>query len=222
MKTQQHINTLKKVATSMLGVAAASVLIGSPAGAQNSGVLNPRPSIFNEPPYNKSGSSQPDSGSMTTPSTPSTDSTTEAESSTIVGVAAANGSFKILTAALKAAGLDKTLEGKGPFTVFAPTDEAFNALPADALNKLLQPEHKDLLIKILTYHVVSGKVTSNQLKSGPVTTVEGSPLVVKVSKSGVIVNNAKVIKADIPASNGVIHVIDRVMLPRDLQSSGSK
>lgn len=131
----------------------------------------------------------------------------------IVQVAEANGSFKTLTAALKAAGLDKTLASRGPFTVFAPTDAAFAALPKGTVEKLLMPENRATLVKILTYHVVSGENLSTSLKSGPVKTLEGDPVRVNVSSVGVMVNTAKVVKADVKASNGVIHVIDKVMLP---------
>jgi uncharacterized surface protein with fasciclin (FAS1) repeats len=134
-----------------------------------------------------------------------------------VAIAAANDSFKTLTAALKAAGLTETLSGVGPFTVFAPTDEAFAALPQDALQELLKPENKAVLVKILTYHVVPGKVASTDLKSGEVKTVEGGGVNIKVdSATGVTVNDAKVVQPDIQASNGVIHVIDKVILPPDL------
>ncbi|MCY7323980.1 MAG: fasciclin domain-containing protein [Phormidesmis sp. CAN_BIN36] len=132
---------------------------------------------------------------------------------TIVQIASTNGSFKTLTAALKAAGLVSTLSTPGPFTVFAPTDAAFAALPKATVEKLLKPENKAMLVKILTYHVVSGEVLSTSLQSGNVKTVEGSPVMVKVGTRGVMVNNAKVVKADIRASNGVIHVIDKVILP---------
>jgi uncharacterized surface protein with fasciclin (FAS1) repeats len=132
---------------------------------------------------------------------------------TIVQIAAINGSFKTLTAALKAAGLTETLSGPGPFTVFAPTDAAFAALPKGTVEKLLLPQNKAMLVKILTYHVVVGDVLSTNLKTGKVKTVEGSSVKVKVSTIGVMVNNAKVVKADIKASNGVIHVIDKVLMP---------
>lgn len=132
---------------------------------------------------------------------------------TVVQIAATNGSFKTLTAALKAAGLTETLSGPGPFTVFAPTDAAFAALPKGTVEKLLLPQNKAMLVKILTYHVVAGDVLSTNLKTGKVKTVEGSSVKVKVSAMGVMVNNAKVVKADIKASNGVIHVIDKVLMP---------
>ena len=131
----------------------------------------------------------------------------------IVATATEAGQFNTLAAALKAAGLVETLQGDGPFTVFAPTDEAFAALPEGTLEKLLMPENKDKLVKILTYHVVPGKVMSGDLESGMVKTVEGSDVKVKVSDAGVKVGKAKVVKADVPASNGVIHVIDTVILP---------
>ena len=134
-----------------------------------------------------------------------------------MALAASNDSFKTLTAALKAAGLAETLSGKGPFTVFAPTDAAFAALPQDALQELLKPENKDILVKILSYHVVPGNVASTDLKSGEVKTVEGGPVNVQVdSAKGVTVNDAKVVQPDIKASNGVIHAIDKVILPPDL------
>ncbi len=138
---------------------------------------------------------------------------TKPTSSNLVALAAQNGSFKILTAALEAAGLTGTLEQQGPFTVFAPTDAAFAALPAGTVEKLLQPENKAMLVKILTYHVIPGKVTSSQLKSGEVTTVQGSPVTVKVGNDGVMVGNANVSQTNIEATNGIIHAIDKVIMP---------
>jgi uncharacterized surface protein with fasciclin (FAS1) repeats len=126
---------------------------------------------------------------------------------------------------LKAAGLDKALASGGPYTIFAPTDKAFDALPKGALAQLLKPENRDALVKILTYHVVEGENTSNTLKSGDANTLEGAPLKVSVNSSGVTVNDAKVIQKDVQASNGVIHVIDRVLLPPDImqqRSSGAQ
>lgn len=135
---------------------------------------------------------------------------------TIVDVAAANASFKTLVAAVKAAGLAEVLSGKGPFTVFAPTDAAFAALPKGTLESLLKPENKAKLRKILTYHVVPGSVTSAAIKPGKVNTVEGQPVTLSVSGGKVMVNNANVTTADVKASNGVIHVIDKVILPPGL------
>lgn len=150
------------------------------------------------------------------------EATTQTGSETIVALASTNDSFKTLTAALKAAGLTDTLSGSGPFTVFAPTDEAFAALPAGTLQELLKPENKATLVKVLTYHVVPGKVLSSDLKSGEVKTVEGSPVKVSVDSASkkVTVNNADVVQPDIQASNGVIHVIDKVILPPELTSGG--
>ncbi len=132
---------------------------------------------------------------------------------TIVDVAVANGSFKTLTAALNAAGLVEILKGDGPFTVFAPTDAAFAKLPAGTVEMLLKPENKATLVRVLTYHVVSGNVLSTDLKSGEVNTLQGSPIKVMVGSGGVMVNNSTVQAADVKASNGVIHVIDTVLMP---------
>ncbi len=133
----------------------------------------------------------------------------------IVDTAVAAGSFKTLTAALQAAGLVDTLKGKGPFTVFAPTDDAFAKLPAGTVDDLLKPENKDKLAAILTYHVVAGKVMSKSLagKKTDAKTVNGANLAIDATGSTVMIKDAKVIKADIKASNGVIHVIDTVLLP---------
>jgi uncharacterized surface protein with fasciclin (FAS1) repeats len=132
----------------------------------------------------------------------------------IVDVAAANGSFNTLVAAVKAGGLVKTLKGDGPFTVFAPTDEAFAKLPEGTLEMLLKPENKDKLVEILTYHVVSGKVMSTDVvKVTSAPTIQGKMLMVKVIDGNVMINKAKIIMADVKASNGVIHVIDTVLIP---------
>ena len=132
----------------------------------------------------------------------------------IVAVASSAGSFKTLVAAVKAAGLVETLQGKGPFTVFAPTDEAFAKLPPGTVEGLLKPENKDKLVAILTYHVVPGKVMAADVKTMMVKTVNGKELSIKVDDGKVTVNDAKVIKTDVAASNGVIHVIDTVLLPK--------
>ncbi|MBA6223066.1 fasciclin domain-containing protein [Colwellia sp. MB02u-18] len=133
----------------------------------------------------------------------------------IVDVAAENGSFNTLVAAIKAAGLVDTLKGEGPFTVFAPTDEAFAKLPEGTVEMLLEPENKDKLASILTYHVVSGKVMSTDVvKIDSATSVQGEMLMVEVVDGNVMINNAKVIMADVKASNGVIHVIDTVLMPK--------
>jgi len=136
-----------------------------------------------------------------------------AQTGTIVDIAASNPSFTTLVQAIQAAGLAETLSGNGPFTVFAPTNAAFAALPPGTLETLLKPENRDTLRRILTYHVVAGAVASGDIQPGSVTTVEGSPVQVTVTNGMVMVNNATVRTADIRASNGIIHVIDRVLLP---------
>ena len=130
-----------------------------------------------------------------------------------VAVASGAGSFNTLVAAVKAAGLVETLQGTGPFTVFAPTDEAFAKLPKGTVESLLKPENKEKLVAILTYHVVAGKVMAADVKTMKAKTVNGKSLDVKVADGAVTVDNAKVIKTDVAASNGVIHVIDTVVLP---------
>ena len=131
----------------------------------------------------------------------------------IVDTALAAGSFNTLAAALSAAGLVETLKGEGPFTVFAPTDAAFAALPAGTVEELLKPENKDKLIAILTYHVVAGKVLSTDLTEGmTAATVNGATITITL-EGGAKVNGATISAADIMATNGVIHVIDAVILP---------
>lgn len=203
---------------------------------------NPKPSIYQECPYNRaacppSGTSRPSTSPVTPPDTtptppggvevPTTPDKPDAGTTppqpsgstsdkNIIAVAESNGSFTMLTKALQAAGLVETLQGTGPFTVFAPTDAAFAKLPPDAVQDLLKPENKEVLLKILRYHVVPGSVTASELKSGEVKSVEGGAINVKVEQSGVMVNDANVVQPDIKASNGVIHVIDNVILPPDL------
>ena len=134
-----------------------------------------------------------------------------AQAKDIVDTAVGAGNFKTLAAALTAAGLVDTLKGKGPFTVFAPTDEAFAKIPKADLDALLKDKAK--LTSILTYHVVSGKVMAADVKAGKVKTVQGSEITISTT-AGVKVDNANVIKTDITADNGVIHVIDSVVMPK--------
>jgi uncharacterized surface protein with fasciclin (FAS1) repeats len=133
----------------------------------------------------------------------------------IVDTAVSAGSFGTLVAALQAAGLEETLRGPGPFTVFAPTDAAFAALPAGTVDSLLRPENQEQLRSILTYHVVPGTAPASSLagQQGQLTTVEGGTLLVDGTGDGVTVNGIAVSTADVAASNGVIHVIDGVLLP---------
>ena len=134
----------------------------------------------------------------------------------IVDTAVDAGTFKTLATALQAAGLVDTLKGKGPFTVFAPTDDAFNKLPAGTLDSLLKPENKEKLKAILLYHVVAGDVTAAKvMKLTSAKTVEGQSVQIHTADGSVMVNDAKVIKADVMATNGVIHVIDTVLIPKE-------
>lgn len=135
-----------------------------------------------------------------------------AQAADIVDTAKSAGSFNTLIAAVQAAGLADTLKGPGPFTVFAPTDEAFSNIPKEKLDALLKD--KAALTKVLTYHVVPGKVMAADVKAGNVKTVEGSALSVSMKGGKVGVNNANVVKTDVLADNGVIHVIDKVVMPK--------
>jgi len=163
----------------------------------------------------------PSSGEQVAESPSSTDSadtvasSKTAESENIVAVASTNDSLQTLTKAIAAAGLTEDLSGEGPYTIFAPTDEAFAALPEGAVEELLKPENKDQLVKLVKYHVVPGEMTSEAIAAGEVRSIEGTPIkvVVDESSSDLKVNEAKVTKPDIKASNGVIHVIDTVMVP---------
>jgi uncharacterized surface protein with fasciclin (FAS1) repeats len=135
-----------------------------------------------------------------------------ADDKTVVEIAAGNKDFSTLVAAVKAAGLAETLSGKGPFTVFAPTNEAFAKLPKGTVEDLLKPENKEKLVAILTYHVVAGKVLAKDVKAGDAKTVNGAAATI-ATEGGVTIAGAKVVKTDIEGSNGVIHVIDSVILP---------
>ena len=138
----------------------------------------------------------------------------EDEKKDVVDTAVAAGQFKTLVQAVQAADLVETLKGEGPFTVFAPTDEAFAALPAGTLEKLLKPENKAMLRRVLTYHVVPGKVmAADVVKISSAKAVSGDTLSIKANGGAVMVDKARVAKTDIAASNGVIHVVDAVLLP---------
>ena len=200
MKNQNVPSWMKQLA-GFAGVIGASAVIGFPAWAQitsNTNVAN-------------ATQTQQAPSTVKTAASPAS----VAQAKDIVAIASGDGQFKTLTKALTAAGLVPTLQGKGPFTVFAPTDAAFAALPKGTLDDLLKPANKAKLTKILTYHVVSGAVLSTSLKSGDVPTVEKTPLKVVVAGGKVTVGGANVVKADIKASNGVIHVIDKVLIPAD-------
>ncbi|MYC73160.1 MAG: fasciclin domain-containing protein [Gemmatimonadetes bacterium] len=138
----------------------------------------------------------------------------QAQDEDIVDVAVGAGTFNTLVAAVQAADLVDALKGEGPLTVFAPTDEAFAALPEGTVESLLLPENKDLLTSILLYHVVAGSVmAADVVELSSATTLSGDSIDISVSDSGVMINNANVVQADVAASNGVIHIIDAVLLP---------
>ena len=205
MKNQNLPSWMKQL-TGFAGVIGASALIGFPAWAHftsNTNVAN-------------ATQTQQVAGKVKTAASPAPNGASPAPTAAgkdIVAIASGDAQFETLTKALGAAGLVTTLQGKGPFTVFAPTDAAFAALPEGTVENLLKPENKAQLTKILTYHVVPGSVVSTSLKSGDVKSVEGSSLKVAVSTGKVTVGGANVVKADIKASNGVIHVIDKVLMP---------
>jgi uncharacterized surface protein with fasciclin (FAS1) repeats len=139
----------------------------------------------------------------------------------LVTTAVEAGDFNTLVAAVKAAGLAEVLQGDGPFTVFAPSDEAFAKLPAGTVEALLEPENKDQLVAILTYHVVSGDIRSYDVKPGHVQTLQGSEATISKKKDVLMVDQATIIATDIVTSNGVIHVIDQVIMPNSLRAATS-
>ncbi len=177
---------------SIIAIAAASVLLLSACGSDGS------------------------TSDTTVAATDTTEMATEVGN--IVAVAQGNPEFSTLVAAVTAAGLGEALSGEGPFTVFAPTNAAFEALPAGLLEKLLLPENKEVLTKILTYHVVAAKVMAADVAAGDVTTLEGSTFAV-TTEGGVKVNTSNVTATDVAASNGVIHVIDAVLVPASVDVS---
>ncbi len=153
---------------------------------------------------------------LTIAASPSSTRAAGAQTKDIVETAVAAGSFKTLAKALAAAGLVETLKGEGPFTVFAPTDAAFAKLPAGTTETLLKPENKAKLQRMLSYHVVPGSVSAAAVaKMSSARTVSGDTVTIAAHDGGVMVNSANVVKADIAASNGIIHVIDTVLLPKD-------
>ncbi len=190
--------------TAAAAIAAALVLSACSGDAEETVIEEPAPAVPAEP---------------EAPAEDEADEADEtAELGTIVDIAIATDGFDTLVAAVVAADLVETLSGEGPFTVFAPTDEAFAALPEGLLEKLLLEENRELLVKILTYHVVPGAVLAADVTDGDVATVEGQDVTLDTA-AGVTVNGATVVLADVLASNGVIHVIDAVILPPDVDVS---
>lgn len=186
--------------------------VQQPDATQQPGTIQ-QPDTVQQPGAEQPGTVQ-QPGSEPVPGTVQPPDTAQTPSN-LVEVAGANGSFKTLISAIQAAGLSESLASGGPFTVFAPTDEAFAALPAGVLNALLLPENRDLLTQVLAYHVVPGAVTSDELTTGDVETLNGG-LAVRVEPDQVVVNDASVVTADVAASNGVIHAINRVLIPEGL------
>lgn len=202
-KFMQFLNTLRS-ATVSLSAIAAGLLISVPAQANPAGTLladnhMSETMMESEPAADDTMNSQQSTEGMT-----------------IASIAVQNDSFQTLEQALQAAELVNTLSGEGPYTVFAPTDEAFNQLPDGALEYLLQPENRDVLKQVLTYHVVPGEVTASEITPGGLSALSGG-LAIGVEGSRVIVNNASVVNANVQASNGVIHAINRVLIPEALR-----
>jgi len=139
----------------------------------------------------------------------------------LVTTAVEAGDFNTLVAAVKAAGLVEALQGDGPFTVFAPSDEAFAKLPAGTVESLLKPENKDQLVAILTYHVVSGDIRSYDVKPGNVETLQGSEATISKKGNGLMIDQATIVATDIVTANGVIHVIDQVIMPQSLRAASA-
>ena len=209
----------------IMGLTSTSLLMTIASQAQE--VRNTKPSIFNEPLYNR-GKKPSVTTPVTTPTpaattvpaaptvkpTPTTPITEIKETRNLIVLANANGSFKTLIKALTAAGLIDTLQGDGPFTIFAPTDAAFAQLKdKNAVTDLLKPENRKILVDVLTYHVVPGKILSSDLKSGELKSLQGEPIEVSIDKKVVKVEYANITKADIQGSNGVIHQIDHLLIP---------
>jgi uncharacterized surface protein with fasciclin (FAS1) repeats len=221
MKTGTLTQLTKKLAV-IAGLVGASAFMGVPALAQNNnqqpGATPPYPVPADEPTPPATGTQTP--GTTTAPTnevqTPAED--TNALTRNLVEVAATNQSFRTLAQAVEAAGLADTLSD-GSYTIFAPTNEAFSeSLPDGAVEYLLRPENRDLLRQVLTYHVIPNQVTANQLETGSVKTLGGG-VAVRVTPERVIVNDASVVQPDIEASNGVIHAVNRVLLPEQLRQT---
>lgn len=193
-----------KIRVTFIGLAAAASLTLAACGSDSSTEETTSPS--------------PAATSAEASASASEEMSDEASTSDIVGVASANPTTTTLVTALDAAGLVEALQAPGPFTVFAPTDDAFAALPEGVLDQLVQPENKDALTKVLTYHVVEGAVMAADVTDGEVPTLEGQSLTLSTA-DGVTVNGATVTTPDIEASNGVIHLIDTVLLPPDFDAS---
>jgi uncharacterized surface protein with fasciclin (FAS1) repeats len=218
--THMQKNQLRGALITFLGVTLVATSIGSASQAETNTPMT-KPSAgssgqMSAPETKKPLKKTPASASPK-PSATSSSESTPATTSTIVDLAVASKQFQTLVTAVKAAELSDTLAGSGPFTLFAPNDQAFAKLPKGTLKKLLKPENKMALQKILKYHLLAGEVMAKDVKSGSVATVEGKNVKIVVSKKGVKINDANVIKTDIKASNGVVHTIDTVLMPPDVK-----
>lgn len=204
----------RKVRLSVLG--GGSLIVSLVLSQLSPGQLNPLQA--NETNH-LAQSINPESPSSESPSPPSSPNTQASQD--LVKVISNNRSFGILSQMVQASGLADTLSMKGPYTLFAPTDSAFTNLPKGTLRKLLLPQNQEVLAKILTYHLVVGEINSSQVNSGQLPTVEGDSLTVKVDNGGkrIMVNKARVTQVNIPASNGVIHAINKVLLPPGIKLS---
>jgi uncharacterized surface protein with fasciclin (FAS1) repeats len=221
MKSKFKLLAIAKI-LGIIGLTSTSLLMSIASQAQE--MRNTKPSIFNEPLYNRGKQptvtipvtkpTQPPTEIPTVKPTPTTPITGIKETRNLIVLANANGSFKTLIKALTAAGLIDTLQGEGPFTIFAPTDTAFAQLKdKNAVTDLLKPENRKILVDLLTYHVVPGKILSSDLKSGELKSLQGEPIEVSIDKKVVKVEYANITKADIQGSNGVIHQIDHLLIP---------
>jgi uncharacterized surface protein with fasciclin (FAS1) repeats len=217
MKLQRHSYLIRR--TVGLAAIVAAGVVALPLSAETrpgASVIDAQPSIAAPKPASESpAGTVATPGDSAAPAAAPTASPTAA-AGTIVEVASGSETFKTLVAALTEAELTETLSATGPFTVFAPTDAAFAALPDGTVEMLLKPENRAKLVKILTYHVVPGAITSDKIAAGDVNTVEGSPVTLTVADGKVTVGGANVTQADIEASNGVIHAIDKVIMPPGL------
>jgi len=207
----------KQLLIGLVGLSMA-VATGAYSAEPDSASTVPAQSPITEVPQSPAESLQSPAEAPQSPSTASPIVGEESANATLDQVVASSSSLTTLNAAIIAAGLEATLSGVGPYTVFAPSDEAFAALPAGTLEQLLLPENKAQLQQIISYHVVPGNISSASITPGQVNTVEGAPVTINVTAGEVTVEDARVVEADIKASNGVIHVIDQVLLPPDLQA----
>lgn len=218
-----YLTGLSKKIVALAGIIAATATLGNPVIAQVN--PNPAPTTTPETPANTNqtpdSTTEPPANTNQTPgsTTETPTNTNNATSGNLLEVAQSNGSFSTLTQAVEAAGLTNTLNS-GSYTILAPTDQAFrNSLPQGAVEFLLRPENRNLLRQVLSYHVVPGEVVADKLRTGSVRTLGGAVAVRVTPQKRVVVNDASVTQTDIKANNGVIHAVNRVLLPRQLRQT---